>query len=363
MPSGPRDPEKLFERFARSLPIRGWIKDSDGKYLYVNSRLVDDFGIPLEKWIGSTDEVLFPRFFRAHQRNDSAVLSSGLPMQTTDLVERNGKTEFEFVLRFPVDIDGQRHVGAIATNLTQEVTALVELRNVHERLFRSERLRAVGEMTSGLAHDVNNSLNSAALRLQRLRAIAGPELLSHVEALERSIASAADRVKTVQDFVRAGRDEEPQSVDLASVIREAIEMIDIVVHKSPTLFGGRVKIDCAIPASLPRVNGLPSELKHVFGNLFLNSRDAMPDGGTIAVAAKLAPSKIEITVSDEGSGIAPDLMAKIFTPFFTTKPTGSGLGLSMARDVMTRIGGKITVENRSTGGAVFCLSFPVLESR
>jgi signal transduction histidine kinase len=358
-----RDPERLFSHFARSMPMRAWIKDPDGKYVYVNSHLVADFGIPQETWLGSTDEILLPRFARVYRRNDLAVLSSGQPLQTTELVERLGETEFEFVLRFPLDIDEVRHVGAVATNLTQEVSALIGLRNVHEQLFRSERLRAVGEMTSGLAHDVNNSLNAAALRLQTMRAAASPELLSHVDALGRSIATAAERVKAVQEFVRAGRDEQLQSVDLVEVIGAAVEMIDFVVQKSPTVLGGRVKIDCRIRRPLPRVNGLPTDLKHVFANLFLNSRDAMLEGGTIAVDAKVAQSTLEIAVSDEGTGIAPNVMSKIFTPFFTTKPTGSGLGLSMARDVMTRIGGQISGENRPAGGAVFRLIFPLPESR
>ena len=357
-----RDPERLFLRFARSMPMRAWIKDPDGKYVYVNSHLAEDFGIPRENWIGSTDETLFPRFFRAYRRNDLAVLSSGQPLQTTELVDRLGQTEFEFVLRFPLDIDGVRHVGAVATNLTQEVSALIELRNVQERLFRSERLRAVGEMTSGLAHDVNNSLNAAALRLHTIRAVVNPELLPHVDALGRSIATAADRVKAVQEFVRAGHDEQLQSVDLIDTVGAAIEMVDFVVQKSPTLSGGRVRIDCKIQRQLPNALGLPTDLKHVFANLFLNSRDAMLEGGTITVEAKVAQSTIEITVSDEGTGIAPSVMAKIFTPFFTTKATGSGLGLSMARDVMVRIGGQITAENRTTGGAAFRLIFPLAES-
>src|SRR5262249_21111188 len=160
------------------------------------------------------------------------------------LVERRGATEFEFVLRFPIDIEGVRHVGAIATNLTEEVSALIELRNLHEKLFRNERLRAVGEMTSGLAHDVNNSLNAMALRLQTIRALATPDLGPHLDALERSVGTAVGRVKTVQEYVRAGREEQLQPVDLIEILREAIEMIDFVVQKSPTIFGGRVRIEC-----------------------------------------------------------------------------------------------------------------------
>jgi two-component system NtrC family sensor kinase len=135
------------------------------------------------------------------------------------------------------------------------------------------------------------------------------------------------------------------------------------VMKSPTVLGGRVQIECALPESLPMVSGLSTELKHVIAKLLLNARDAMEEGGTISITADVADSDVNVTIADTGPGIAPENLAKIFNPFFTTKPTGSGLGLSMAKDVMTRIGGDITAHNRAEGGAEFVLRFTIANTR
>ena len=140
------------------------------------------------------------------------------------------------------------------------------------------------------------------------------------------------------------------------LIHDAIELVDAVL-KSPTLFGGRIQIECNLPESLPLVIGLSTELKHVFANLLLNARDAMEEGGAIKVTAKTSVDTVTVVVADNGPGISPENLAKVFSPFFTTKPTGSGLGLSMAKDVMTRIGGAITVANAAAGGAEFVLTF------
>ncbi|MFZ0889819.1 MAG: ATP-binding protein [Candidatus Binataceae bacterium] len=353
-----RDGEGMLSSLAANLPARVWVKNSRGRYVYVNQCLCDDFDLPPETWIGSSDEVLFPDLGRGYSRKDSMVLSSGQPLQTIELVERRGRQEYAFVLRFRVEVDGVPHLVGVGVEFSQEISALVTFLGVQEQLFRSERLRELGELASGLAHDLNNSLNAASLRLQWMRTTAGPELIPELDVLSRSIGAAIERVKGLNDFVLARRDAQLQPVDLAVLVREAIEMVDFIVQKQPTAYGGRIKIDCKLAEELPRVNALPTELEHVIANLLLNARDAMPEGGTVTVAARLEPSSIEITVADEGCGIAPEALPKLFDPFFTTKPTGSGLGLWMARDVITRIGGHICAANHPSGGAVFTLSFP-----
>jgi len=93
----------------------------------------------------------------------------------------------------------------------------------------------------------------------------------------------------------------------------------------------------------------------------INGREAMPDGGNLVIEAQKTPSNVEVIVADEGTGIAEEVLEKIFDPFFTTKEMGTGLGLSMARDVMTRLDGKIRAENRSPQGAAIILNFPIAE--
>jgi signal transduction histidine kinase len=147
--------------------------------------------------------------------------------------------------------------------------------------------------------------------------------------------------------------------DLSILIKEAVELVDFLILKTPTINGGTINLKHKLPASLPKIPVYPNQLKHVIANLLINGREAMPDGGNLEIEAQKTRSNVEIIVADEGTGIPEDVLDKLFEPFFTTKEMGTGLGLSMARDVMTRIGGEIRALNRSPRGAAFILHFPL----
>src|SRR5258708_28165765 len=169
-----------------TLPARVWIKDSSGRYVFVNSRLTSELGIDREKWLGSTDEELFPNVGHVYWRIDQQVLATRTSLVSTDQVEK-GKSIF--VLRFPLDIDGQMHVAAVGIDSTEHISALIGLFHLRDELFRSERLRSIGEMTSGLAHDLKNILHAGTLRLNILRSKASEEIFKDVDALSRSLSA------------------------------------------------------------------------------------------------------------------------------------------------------------------------------
>ncbi len=356
-PSLNDDPEYFFSLLMGNIPARVWIKDARGKYVFVNSRLSSEIGIEREKWIGSSDDELFPDVGHVYWRKDLQVLSGGNPLISTDQVERG---KFLFVVRFPLAINGEAHVAAVGVETTQHMSALIGFFHLRDELFRNERLRSIGEMASGLAHDLRNILNSGTLRLNILRAKAGDDLIADVDALTRTVNAAADRVRGLQEFVSERPQEKLESSDPSKLITEAIEMVDFLIQKTPTVNGGTIKIEFEIPALLPKVPVFPNQLKYVFANLLINGREAMPDGGKLSIEAKETQSSVEVTVADQGTGIPADILEKIFEPFFTTKELGTGLGLSMARDVMTRMGGRIRAENRASRGAAFILTFPIL---
>ena len=351
-----RDPEQIFSLMMGNLPARVWIKDADGRYVFVNSRITSELGIDREKWLGSTDEELFPNIGHIYWRKDQQVLSTRAPLVSTDQVEQ-GKSIF--VLRFPLDIDDQIHVAAVGVDTTEHISALIGFFHLRDELFRNERLRSIGEMASGLAHDLKNILHAGTLRLKILRSKAGDHLIKDVDALAKSINAAADRVRGLQEFVNSRPQESLVDADLSSLIKEAVELVDFLILKTPTVNGGTINLKHKLPASLPRIPVFPNQLKHVIANLLINGREAMPDGGNLLIEAQKTPSNVEVIVADEGTGIADEVLEKIFDPFFTTKEMGTGLGLSMARDVMTRIGGEIRAANRTPRGAEFILNFPL----
>ena len=351
------DPEQNFLALVMgNIPARIWIKDAQGRYVFVNSRLCSELGIEREKWIGASDEQLFPDVGHVFWRKDLQVLSSGSPLISTDQVEQD---KFLFVVRFPLASDGQAHVAAVGVETTEQMSALIGFFRLREEMFRNERLRSIGEMASGLAHDLRNILNSGTLRLNILRSKAGDNLIEDVNALTRMVNAAADRVRGLQEFVSERPHEKLEPADLSKLISEAIEMVDFLLEKTPTINGGTIKIERRTANSLPKVSVFPNQVKHVLANIFINGREAMPDGGILLIEAKETPSAVELTVADDGTGIPAGVLEKMFDPFFTTKTLGTGLGLSMARDVMTRIGGKIRAENRASRGAAVILDFPV----
>jgi C4-dicarboxylate-specific signal transduction histidine kinase len=339
-----------------NIPARVWIKDAVGRYVFVNSRLSSELGIQPEKWVGERDEELFPNVGHVYWRKDLQVLSSGNPLISTDEVER-GKSLF--VVRFPLAIDGKDHVAAVGVETTEQMSALIGFFHLRDELFRSERLRSIGEMASGLAHDLRNILNAGSLRLNILRSKAGDDLLQDVDALARTVNAAAERVRGLQEFVNERPQENLEASDLSILISEAIEMVDFLIQRTPTVKGGAVKLERDTPASLPKVWAFPNQVKHVIANLLINGREAMPEGGNLSIEARLIAATVEVAVIDEGTGIPADVLQKMFDPFFTTKDLGTGLGLSMARDVMTRLGGQIRAENRSPQGAAIVLNFPI----
>jgi len=350
------DAERFFSLVMGNIPARVWIKDAHGRYIFVNSRLCSELGIEREKWIGSGDEDLFPRIGHVYWRKDLQVLSSGDSLVSTDQVER-GKSLF--VVRFPLTIDSEPHVAAVGVETTQQMSALIGFFRLRDELFRNERLRSIGEMASGLAHDLRNILNASTLRLNILRSKAGDELVEDVDALARTVNAASERVRGLQEFVSERPPEILETFDLSVLISEAIEMVDFLIEKTPTVNGGTIKLERAISESLPKVSVFPNQVKHVIANLLINGREAMPDGGNLSIGAREASSTVEVIIADEGVGIPTEIFEKMFEPFFTTKELGTGLGLSMARDVMTRIGGRIRAENRVSHGAAFILNFPV----
>jgi signal transduction histidine kinase/CheY-like chemotaxis protein len=253
--------------------------------------------------------------------------------------------------------------------MIHEATARVhtdhELARTREALIQHERMRAIGELASGVAHDLNNTLHAMNLRLSLIeqnddcRGAQG----SNIAALSRAINDAALVVGRLQDFARQKTDRSLDCVDLSAVVSEAIEMVRTTIEGESSLAGTPVRIRTRLPL-LPAVTALASELRHVMVNLLLNARDAMPKGGTIEVVGAERDGRVILDVLDDGCGIPVKDLENIFSPFFTTKGArGTGLGLSNARAMLGRLGGEISARNRQGGGSCFTLSFPIATRR
>ena len=263
-----------------------------------------------------------------------------------------------------LELDGRDCVLLVGQDVTARVRAEEQLLRNREMLLNHERLKAVGELASGIAHDLNNSLNALRLRIELL--CADSSLLSrHNDALRlisRIVRDAGSTIGRLQDFARRRHDRPAESVNLNLIICESVEIAKSTLEKN-FLLGKSIRVEAAVPA-LPLVLGEPAELRQVFLNLLLNAQDAMPSGGAIRITGCREGEAIVVRVEDEGHGIPPEYLNRIFDPFFSTKgERGTGLGLSIADAAMAHMGGTITAANRPQGGAVFTLRFPLAHAK
>jgi len=234
-----------------------------------------------------------------------------------------------------------------------------ELAAAQDQLVRTEKLRAMGEMASGVAHDFNNVLAAVLGRAQLLLGqVADPKLRQWIQVIERAALDGARTVRRLQDFTRVRRDHPVVVVDLNSIVQQTLEATESAWLQESRRRGIQIEVETALAVPLPGISGDPAELREALTNLILNALDAMPGGGKLTLATT-ADEEVEIAVTDTGTGIAADIRNRIFDPFFTTKgPKGTGLGLSMTYGILARHGARISVESEEGHGTRFRLFFP-----
>jgi two-component system, NtrC family, sensor kinase len=235
-----------------------------------------------------------------------------------------------------------------------------ELNRRQEILVRSHKLRAVGTLTAGIAHELNNPINNITLTAAMLKedydTLADRERLEMVDDLSEQADRAQRIVRNLLDFARES-EAKTERLEARTLVEETVRLAGNQLKMA------RVKVVVECPDNLPSIHGDRQQLDQVFLNLFLNAVDAMPQGGTLTVRAAAAeePGFIAIRVIDEGTGIPELVLDNIFDPFFTTKPTGkgTGLGLSVSLGIVRQHGGHIHVESKVGRGTTVTVRLPV----
>jgi len=239
-------------------------------------------------------------------------------------------------------------------------TAHEELAHSQAQLIQIERLRALGEMAAGVAHDFNNVLaiilGRAQLLLRRLR---DPEVVRELEAVSQAAHDGAQTVRRIQEFTRTRTTRPLEPVDLRMLLDEVVELgrprwqneaQSRGIHYDVRADGDRV----------PPVAGRPEELREVFMNVLSNALEAMPAGGQCVFRVTSDGAHVVVTVQDTGCGMSDETRRRVFEPFFTTKgPKGTGLGLAVTWGIVARHGGTIDVESKLGAGTTFTVRLPV----
>jgi signal transduction histidine kinase len=218
------------------------------------------------------------------------------------------------------------------------------------RLHRTERLAAIGQVAGGVAHELRNPLNvikTSVYYLLNARSPTPEKRAEHLGRIERHVVLADGVITALSNFAKMPvPDQAPFA--LAPALREVLEA-------NPVPAGVRVVLDC--PDGL-RALGDVDQLRIVFGNLVRNAREAMPEGGTLTLAGRAAGDKVEVDVTDTGVGIAPEHLAKVMEPLYSTKARGLGLGLAIARAILDKNGGGLRVRSEVGRGSTFTVTLP-----
>ena len=234
---------------------------------------------------------------------------------------------------------------------------LLELKKREEQLIQSRKLAAVGNLTAGIAHELNNPLNNISLTTEAL--------INEYDDWDKET-----RLKMLQDIfsqVERASNTVANLLDFTYRDKEAFERVNLknVLERTIRLTGNEIKLskvglDLDIDDNLPPIMGNQDNLQQVFLNLFINALQAMPDGGTLAVKAYVKNESLHVIVRDTGIGIPKEHINSIFDPFFTTKEIGkgTGLGLSVSYGIIQKHQGTISVESEAGKGTSFTIELP-----
>jgi signal transduction histidine kinase len=254
---------------------------------------------------------------------------------------------------------GETPIGfVLADDITEQQAHENEMTTLREEMKRKEQMSALGRLAAGVTHDVGNTLNALALRVELLARAVDETGTSHLREINEAVAVMRSTLDRLDRF--SGRGARPaRPIDVAAVIRSAINVAGLALPLGADAKNGRVVVDVRLPARLPRVIGDAPELTNVLVNLLINARDALAEGGTIRVMVSSSPDFVTVSVRDNGPGFPPDQLSRVFEPFFTTKGAlGSGLGLSLAYALVESLGGRVRAGNRPEGGAEVVLELP-----
>jgi PAS domain S-box-containing protein len=357
--------EERFSTFMDASPVIAWIKDENGRYQYMNQACCDIFGLAKDGWQDKTEFDLTTSDHAVIWRNnDREVLLSGKPLDVTEeVIDRKGQARSLKSIKFPFrGIAGERCVGGVAIDITRQT-------QIESQLRQAQKMEAVGQLTGGLAHDFNNLL---AVIIGNLDYV-GDKLATEnsVRAgIEEALAAALRGAELTRQLLSFSRQQslQPQLLSIAPLVEGISKLLKRTL-------GEMIDIKLDLPADLWAINADPSMLESALMNLAVNARDAMPSGGTLKIMANnchldddnidLNPEMqvgdyVQLSVSDTGAGMSPDVISRAFDPFFTTKAVGhgTGLGLSMVHGFVKQSGGNVKIYSEIGHGTAINLYLP-----
>jgi PAS domain S-box-containing protein len=355
-----QESERQFRNLADSLPQQAWSADADGAIVWFNKRWYDFSGVndaltSVDAYVEIVDPRLLPRVMEnwLHSVKTGQQFEMVVPLRGKDGVFR----EF-LILGVPVRDNTGKIVRWFGTN-----TDVTEQRRSEEALRRTEKLAATGRLAASIAHEINNPLEALTNLIYLARRNPATSE-SYLAMADQELDHIAEITKHTLGFYRDTTT--PTPVDISSVVREVLELY------SRKLQFKNIEVKERYSAGTT-ILGYPGELRQIFANLIANAIEAMEDNGHLVIKASPvsngAPgngSGVRVSLMDDGCGIDPSQMKKIFEPFYTTKKdVGTGLGLWLTQNLVSKHNGRIQVRSRVDRGkswTVFSVFLPQSQS-
>ncbi len=305
--------------------------------------------LPPDSWIGPS---YAPEFLRAVAEGDA------IHAEVTETRKDGSALELE-LHGIPMQYRGEPHVLTIARDITEKKRSTEQLTRQRESLYQREKLAALGSLLAGVAHELNNPLSVVVARAVMLEEQGDPA--TRTAALK--IRSAAERCgRIVRTFLAMARQQQPERgpVAINDVVSAALDITSYAIHTSS------IDVELDLAAGIPLILADADQLHQVLLNLIVNAQQSLQDQPAprrirIASAFDKGAKAIRVTVADNGPGIPAHLRARVFEPYFTTKPTGvgTGVGLAVSLGIVEAHDGTLAVECPNEGGAIFTITLPV----
>jgi PAS domain S-box-containing protein len=343
------------------------LANEQGRIILVNARAEELFGYSRGEVIGQKVEILVPARFRAERPDDwtqSPVEQIGRRLGSGELfAQRKDGSEFPVEIKIsPIRSKEGILVLAVVTDISARKRAEAEARRYHEELAHLSRVEILGEMAGSLAHELNQPLtaimnNASAGRRFIAKALADmPKLDGLLQSIVADVRRAGEIIRGIRSMVRkSGGARGP--VDLNTVVADVVTM----VHSDAV--GRNCAVVTKVQPKLPLVNGDRVQLQQVLLNIIVNAFDAMrhipvPERRAIIRTESASGGRVRVSVRDFGPGLPAENPQRIFDRFFSTKRDGLGMGLAIARSIVSSHGGELIAENAEGGGAFVYFSLP-----
>jgi PAS domain S-box-containing protein len=349
-----REHQSLLTNILESARESIYAVDVDGRFKWCNSATLSGLGYKREEFIGTR---FLDMVYDADREVANEKLQTALNGQAQTYEMRyfaaDGRLRYARVDNSPLIVDG------LTTGVLGIARDITEQKEERERAARADKLRALGQLASGVAHDFNNSLAAILGRAQLLRRQTQDEaILRNLEIIQTAAEDAAATVRRIQTFARKSPAREFERLEVGGLLNDAVEITRTRWQNEARSRGLEYDVILNAGNGLHTI-GSASELREVFVNLIVNAVDAMPEGGKLKINCVADESRLRLQFADNGTGMPEDVRQKIFDPFFTTKGAhGTGLGLSVSYSIIERHEGSISVASNIGKGTVFTIELP-----